>query len=65
MVFGLTLLMIHAHVPLRFIIVGSNIMHDKLTLFNWNMERPPKTIVQPQGVYGSGLGQLIRKASVG
>jgi hypothetical protein len=41
------------------------LMHDKITLFNWNMERPSETTVQPQGLYGSGLGQLIRKASVG
>jgi hypothetical protein len=29
------------------------------------MERPPETTVQPQGLYGSGLGQLIRKAREG
>jgi hypothetical protein len=63
--FGLILLMIHAHVPLWFIIVSFIIMHDKIILFNWNMEWPPETTMQPQGLYGSGLGQLIRKPSVG
>jgi hypothetical protein len=63
--FRLMLLMIHAHVPLLFINVGFIIMHDKIIVFNWNMERPPETTVQPQGLYGSSLGQLITKASVG
>jgi hypothetical protein len=29
------------------------------------MEQPPESKVQPQKLYGSGIGQLIRKASVG
>jgi hypothetical protein len=33
-------------------------------MFNWNMERPPRTTVQPQGLYGSGLGRVIREAFV-
>jgi hypothetical protein len=62
--FRLKIFIIHDHVPLWFIIVGFIIMHDKITLFNWKLERPPETIVQQQGLYGYGLGQLITKASV-
>jgi hypothetical protein len=31
-------------------------MHDKITVFNWNMERQPKTTVLPQNYNGSGPG---------
>jgi hypothetical protein len=65
LVFGLLLLINHAHVPLLFITVGFIMIHDKIILFNWNMERPPETTGKPQGLYGSSLGQLIRKASMG
>jgi hypothetical protein len=54
----------HVHVPLLFITVGFIMILDKIILFNWNMERPPETTVQPQGLYGPGLGQLIRKTSM-
>ena len=37
------------------IIVGLIIVHDKIILFIWNMERPPKKIVLPQGWYGTSL----------
>jgi hypothetical protein len=47
--------MIHAHVPLWFIIVAFIMLHDKIIFVNWNMERPPETIVQPQELYGSDL----------
>jgi hypothetical protein len=33
-------------------------------MFNWNMERPPRTTVQPQELYGSGLGRVISEVSV-
>jgi hypothetical protein len=33
-------------------------------MFNRNMERPPRTTVQPQGLYGSGRGQVIREVFV-
>jgi hypothetical protein len=31
------------------------ILHDKITLFNWNMERPPEKTVLPQGWNGTPL----------
>jgi hypothetical protein len=33
-------------------------------MFNRNMERLPRTIVQPQELYGSGLGRVIREVFV-
>jgi hypothetical protein len=33
-------------------------------MFNRNMERPPRTTVQPQELYGSGLGRVIREVFV-
>jgi hypothetical protein len=33
-------------------------------MFNRNMEGPPRTTVQPQGLYGSGLGRVIREVFV-
>jgi hypothetical protein len=53
--FGLILLMNHTHVPLLFITVGFIMIHGKIILFNWNMERAHETTVQPQEQYGSGL----------
>jgi hypothetical protein len=47
LVFRLLLLMNHAHVPLLFVIVGFIMIHGKIILFNWNMERPSETTVQP------------------
>jgi L-asparagine transporter-like permease len=47
LVLGLMLLMNHTHVPLLFISVGFIMIHDKIILFNWNMERPHETTVQP------------------
>jgi hypothetical protein len=33
-------------------------------MINWNMERPPTTTVQPQELYGSCLGRVIREVFV-
>jgi hypothetical protein len=33
-------------------------------MINRNMERPPRTTMQPQGLYGSGLGRVIREVFV-
>jgi hypothetical protein len=33
-------------------------------MFNRNMERPPRTTVQSQGLYGSGHGRVIREVFV-
>jgi hypothetical protein len=33
-------------------------------MFNRNMERPLRTTVQPQELYGSGLGRVIREVFV-
>jgi hypothetical protein len=43
---------------------GAFIIHNKIILFNWNMERPPEKIVLPQDYYDSSLGKLIKEASV-
>jgi hypothetical protein len=65
LVFGLLLLMNHAHVPLLLMAIGFIMIHDKIILSNWNIERPPVKTVQRQGLYGSCLGQLIWRASMG
>jgi hypothetical protein len=39
-----------------FIIVGFITMHNKIIVFNWNMERQPEKTVLPQDSYGSDIG---------